>query len=460
MFFGYPLCFRRLTPLAVRKTTKRKEVLPMSRKMISMCLALLLALSLLAGCGGESAPAGSGKSDGAVSQPESQPDPQPGQKAEPAEEAEEEPASTGPVELNQVIYDDNGIKITAVSAESHLQDVDLPGDDVPVFDLNLHIERTGAEQNTVLFYTGSVNGFMQASPRSFQIGSSKSSLCPLRYSEPFLTGGNEEDVVLCVNKDCAEALELKSVGEIGVVFEIIKENGLRSYESVNVDLGQPADPASPITAEEGCSLDEFATINVSNSSDSMMLVRCLLYAYDTAGNPLYGEYTDYETGEEYLCAGDLIAFYIRPGAESLPYALMSYAHRDENDERVDEIGSFRVEYLNSSVSSEEDLTDQVSYVMEGRWEESRNFMLFRCTWPDEYPHLEVNGTCFVYTEGGELYSIEPIQADLRNDDDYRDWSGAANPETGALDVIAIDCKNETDAEFRFEIYLSSVIAKD
>ena len=28
------------------------------------------------------------------------------------------------------------------------------------------------------------------------------------------------------------------------------------------------------------------------------------------------------------------------------------------------------------------------------------------------------------------------------DGDYRDWSGAANQETGALDVIAIDCKNE------------------
>ena len=436
----------------------------MNRKMISMCLALLLALSLLAGCGGESAPADSGKSDGAVpqaeSQPQAQPDSQSGQEAEPEEEAEDAAAPDGPMELNQVIFDDNGIKITAVSAESHLQDVELPGDDVPVFDLNLHIEQTGEERNTVLFDIGSVNGFMQASPRSFQIGNSKSSLRPLRDSEPFLLGASEANVVLCVNKDLAASLELKSVGEIGVVFEIIKENGLRSYGSAKVDLGQPADPVSPITAEEGCSLDEFATINVSNSSDSMMLVRCLLYAYDTAGNPLYGEYNDYETGEEYLCAGDLKAFYIRPGAESLPYALMSYAHRDENDERVDEIGSFRVEYLSASVLSKEDLTDQVSYVMEGRWEESDNFMLFRCTWPDEYPHLAVDGTCFVYTEAGELYKIIPIQADLRNDDDYRDWSGAANPETGALDVIAINCKNETDAEFRFELYLSSVIAED
>lgn len=436
----------------------------MNRKMISMCLALLLALSLLAGCGGESAPADIGKSDGAVSQaesqPQSQPDPQPGQEAKPAEEAEEEPASSGLAELNQVIYDDNGIKITAVSAESHLQDIDLPGEDVPVFDLNLHIEQTGEERNTVLFDIGSVNGFRQTSARAFQIGRSKGTLAPIRYSEPFLTGGNEEDVVLCVNKDLAASLELKSVGEIGVVFEIIKENGLRSYESVKVDLGQPADPASPVTVDEGDSFEDFATITVSNPSDSMMLVQCLVYTYDTAGNPLYGTYFNNETGAEYLCAGDLKAFYIRPGAESLPYALMSYNRWDENNEWINEIGSLRVEYLSASVSSEEDLTDQVSYVMEGRWEESRNFMLFRCTWPDEYPHLAVDGTCFVYTEAGELYKIIPIQTDLRNDDDYRDWSGAANPETGALDVIAIDCKNETDAEFRFELYLSSVIAED
>ena len=85
-------------------------------------------------------------------------------------------------------------------------------------------------------------------------------------------------------------------------------------------------------------------------------------------------------------------------------------------------------------------------------------MLFRCTWPEEYPRLQVYGTCFIYTEDGALYDIEMIDTQLCCDDDYRDWSGAANPETGALDVIPIDCKNEgPGGEFRFDIYLECVI---
>lgn len=434
----------------------------MTKKHCSVFIALLLVLVLLAGCGKEQAPAES-KAEEVSAQEETV--------SEGAAEAEPIPAaeeggnasgdSAGPVELNQVIYDANGIRITAVSAEAHFDELEALREEDPVLALNLHIERTGPEKNTLSILRASTNGFRSSGMRAFLVGRDKSSLAPFTENPfmPFLRDADGTDAVFAVTKSHADYLGLNSIGEIGFVLEILKENGDFCYDSAKIDLGWPSEPACFVTMEEDGSFEECASIKVSNSSDSVAYFECLLKAYDAEGNPLYYFGYDRNTDKEILVDGSLGVFYVRNGAEDLPFGLETINLVDANGESVDssDVGSVKVAYFAALPTTGEDLSGLVQYELEG-WREDTSSMIFRCTWPEEHPRLRAMGTCYIYTEDGALFQIVPFDAELLCDDDYRDWDDAANPETGALDFIAVHCKDAAvDGQFRFELFFSYVM---
>ena len=437
-----------------------KEEGQMMRKVLLTVTAILLALLLLAGCGEGNSVSESKTGEAAPPQAETetgiQQDSQPASQAQEEQNTPSEPA--GPAELNKVIYDANGIRITAISAESRMTELEKVREEGSVFNLSLHIERTGSEKNALSIYRANANGFKSYGDWSFLIGIDESNAYPISENPfmPFLKDSDETDAVFCLTKEYAEKLELKSIGEIGFVLEIIKEDGSHCFESVKADLGAEAEPRCGVSFGESGRCGSEVYVEVSNSTESVMLVECLLHAYDTAGNPLYIEQYSFLTGEEFRSDGFYGNFYIRDGADSLPVSRSTYWFVDQNGDPVDEndIGSITIDYLGAAPVSQEDLTDVLSYEMEGRLYDSPNLMIFRCTWPDEYPRLRVCGTCFVYTEDGTLYKIIPIDTNLLKDDDYREWSSAVNKETGAWDFIDIDCEKEAaGGEYRFDLFL-------
>lgn len=430
-----------------------------TRKLLIIVTVVLLTLSLLAGCGGSST-SDNKKAD--EPQTEGQSEAQQDSSAPAKAETPAEPA--GSVELNKVIYDANGIKITAVSMESRLSELDKVEEKNSVFNLSLHIERTGTEKNTVYINTASVNGFGPYGLWSFLIGSTESYASPISDMYfPFLENSDEMDVVFCVTKGYADRLDLKSIGEIGFVLEIVKEDGIHYMESVKTDLGMDAEPCCSLSLGEVKLLDRTSYLEVSNPADSVLLVDCLLRAFDTDGNQLYSLTYDYQAGEEYNNAGYFNSFYIRNGADSLPVSMSIPYLMYENGDPVNhnDVGSVKIEYVSAVPLPREDLSNMVSYEMEGRMPESDELMIFRCTWPDEYPRLIVYGECFIYTDDGALYNVIPISTKLLKDDDYRDYYDEANPETGAMDAIVVDCERQDDGgEFRFDIHLNLVTVDD
>ena len=454
----------------------------MKKKLLSIIVAVLVLSLFLAGCGGNKKPGASeGTESGESASPtetetekqkESQTETKPESEAkestvppteteketEPETETETETEPAGPVELNQVIYDANSIRITAVSAENRLADLEQLKERDPAYVLGLHIERTGTEKTSLNLISFSVNGFRYVNGSSFLVGETEEEMEGFVYNShmPFLKEADKADPLVWMTKSCAEYLGMQSVGEIGLVLEIIREDGVRCYESVKVDLDEEAEPCCHISFGESGSLGDYGYVEVNNPAESVMLVECLVSAFDSDGTPLYNEGIDYLAGDVIKQESIIRSFYIRNGAEALPVSLLCSNNRiiDAAGEFVRNIGSVKIEYISAIPAETKDLTDLISYEMEGRLENSRNFMIFRCTWPEEYLRLHVCGTCFVYTEDGALYKVIPVDDYLLRDKDYRTWSSAANKETGALDCIAIDCKKEgAGGDFRFDLYL-------
>ena len=417
------------------------------KKALSLLLVLLLALSLLAGCGGGQS-AGGGQSSGAPVEAKTSEEP-----------PKEEPA--GPVELNKIVFEESGLRITALSYEDKLSKAESMNDTDPVFDLRLNIEFIDPALSSASVVSASVNGFRYLNHMSFLGGSSPERMNWLLTDGygPSFSEGREYTVSL--TKGFADYLELRSIGEIGLLFDITGEDSPSFYKNVTIDLGREAQPRCGVSLKNCGSSMEIVSAELTNPESSPVLAECVVNAWDKEGQPLFNQSFNFRTGQELMQGGAVGRCYIKSGAKDEPCALSAATSMMlyENGEDVGwrDIARVEAELISAVPVDEDDLSGSVSCVQEGRWERSKNFMLYRCQWPDEYLKIKVYGTCLVYGEDNELIRVIPIETVLAKDKDYRDVNQAANKETGYDDAIAVDCKKEgSGPDFRFELYLNYV----
>ncbi len=433
------------------------------KKTVYVLLSLLLSVSLLAACGSQKETTAAPVPETAGQETKATEAPQPESTApestektteteakttealtEPETTTEEETQPSGPAELNQVIYEANGIRITAVSYEDHMAEIGSLKDNESVFDLTLHLERTTEEPLTVAFPSVSVNGFRYVNYQSFLGGKDKDWQDWLIYRSFSLSSESETDILISMLKHCAVYLDIRSVGELGFVLSVGKEGGAGYFDTARVDLGREAEPKCPVVSEAGENLSLEAYARLTNPMDSPVLTQYIVRLTREDGslacfsNMMDGSFRAASLREGTVHSG--------AASEPLGFDLNGAWLVDESGKMIDgdDIVSFSLEYFAAVPTKQADITAETSWSITGRADWNDTFVLIGGTWPESMEKVTVNCTLLCYDQNDQLVYVKVNQQTVnRNDPNYDEM------------FIGV-YKRDRDPEYRFELYINYV----
>ena len=429
------------------------------KNLLALMMLMVLAISIFAGCAKPELPEDTGSKTEQAEDTGKEEEVKEEEAALPTPEPTPD-APEGPFELNQVIYDENGTKITALSYEDRLSGSADQGTDIdPVLDLSLRVEKTGDEPHTLYIEDFSVNGFGSDMYTSFLIWSDPERMDWLQNYSINVDGTYE--FKLSATRSFADSIGLESAGNIGMLIGVKTDEQHLAYKNIRLDLGQEAVPSADISVIKEGNAYNTVLVKADNPLDKPMAVKSLIRYTSTEGAVIYPSGFNYMTGEEFQSDAGTDTFFVKNGAKDMLCSVNGIKSRpvfeDGSDVMWRDFGDAEVEFVSAIPSDLPDLSDTVSFESEGRSKDSSNFVIFRCTWPDEYQRLQIYGTGVCYNEDGTIYKIYPIESRLLKDKDYRDNYRSANSETGWLDYFVIDCKKEGDGpDYTFKAYLSYV----
>ena len=349
------------------------------KKMLSAAISLMTLLSLTA-CGS------SAQTGGTVSEP--------AQPTAASEEAVKETAAAEtavseqdyePVTVNEVVYDNNGIRITYVDYRKVSEDDPEDGD--KAVKVNLKVEKTAdhAEFSTV---KTTVNGWLMSDTVDLT----------LRPAE--ITDEGKE-VSIGVRRRVLEDLGISDVAEVGYVFAV-KTDDHYIVDHINIPVF-PVNLAAPVKSTTEGFYQPGILVKASNGTSRNMIACYLVKCKDGQGNQLVqqnmmsqGEYVD----------GSFAFVKIKAGASDVPAAVKaasgseweyagSYCNDYEMSDATAELIFVYPEYMQNEV------TDQVT-VKEVRRNDSHLYGYIE--WPAELGKLDVYGTVMRY-QNGELKSV-------------------------------------------------------
>ena len=352
------------------------------KKVLSAAIASLMLLSLTA-CGS------SGQTDNGGNSPS--------QETAASEEADKETAvpetaetadseqDYEPVTVNEVIYDDNGIKITLADYRKVSED-DLEDGDKAV-KVNLKIEKTADHAEFSSLKT-TVNGWLTSDTIDLM-------LHPIEIPE------EGKDISIGIRRNVLENYEITDVSEVGYVFAVkTDDHFICDHINIPIFSGKHDNPVK--SSVEGF-YQPGVLVKTSNSASENMVACYLVKCKDGQGNQLVQQ-SMMSQGE--LVDGSFAFVKIKAGAADVPAAVKvassseweyagNYCHDFEMSDASAELIFVYPDYMQGDVS------DQVT-VTEVTRKDSHLYGYIE--WPDDLGKLDVYGTVLRY-QNGELKSV-------------------------------------------------------
>lgn len=323
-------------------------------------------------------------------------------------EAESE---TGPVELNQVVYEDHGLRVTALSYEDHRQE---PGYDAQraqsAFDLILRIEKT-EEGVSFGIRDISVNGWGGDAvyvdrEYMYQIGLDPAANPDLRV------------YALQVLPRFVSDMEITSIGRVNGVISWRKGEEFSGFDLFSVDLGCPCEPECPVTVSEFAMYRADGLVYVNNPTDWPVVITYLLTAKDADGTPL----GTIDMARGTFAPGAFRTITVRPHAEQLPVAIIqpgSMQWMTADNQWADGELSYTFVPLHAQKDQlTQDISDQLSATVEGRADWNDYYVTVRYTWPEDIDRVLYSATMLRYV-GDEVVDATGVSANNldRNEQD-------------------------------------------
>ena len=416
----------------------------MKRWLIWLLAALLLVSAL--GCGGAKAEAlkmenevqAEGKGD-PVRQEEAAPktaEPT----AAPTAEPTLEPAPTGPVELDRVVYENHGIRVTALGYEDHRQEPEYDANRAEsAFDLIMRIEKM-EEGIACGFRELSVNGW----------GSDRNGIYLDReymsqQGKDPTADPNLQEIAVRIMPQYLETMGIDSVGRFDGLISWRKGDDPGQFDFFSVDLGCPCEPECPVAVSEFSMYRKDGLVYVDNPLDTPVTITFLLQAQDEDGTPLLC--MDMARGT--LVGGITTSIQVRPHAQKLPVAITqpgSFPWMKTMDQWANEEKSFTLTPLHVQKDiGIKDISNQLSATVEGRAAWNDSYVAVRFTWPEALDRVRYSATMLRYV-GDEVVDVAGIRAHVL-DRNERDNNGNIY-DTGNFYLYTSDTTGE-----RFEVFI-------
>ena len=324
-------------------------------------------------------------------------------------------SGTDAVELNQVVYEDHGLRVTALSYQDHRQE---PGYDVQraqsAFDLILRIDKT-EEGVSFGIRNISVNGWGGDAvyvdrEYMYQMGLDPAANSDLRV------------YALQVLPKFVSDMEITSIGRIDGVISWRKGDELSGFDLFSVDLGCPCEPECPVTVSDFVMYREDGLVYVDNPMDSPVVITYLLTAKDTDGTPL----VTMDMARGTFAPGATRTITVRPHAEKLPVAIIQPSSLQwmtaDNQWADGELSYTLVPLFAQKDQLTQDISDLLSATVEGRADWNDSYVTVRYTWPESIDRVLYSATMLRYVEdevvdaaGVSANNLDRNEQDREND---------------------------------------------
>ena len=327
-------------------------------------------------------------------------------------------SGTGSVELNQVVYEDHGLRVTALSYEDHRQESGYDAQRAQsAFDLILRIEKM-EEGVSFGIRNISVNGWGPDAvyvdrEYMYQLGLDPAANPDLRvYALQVLPGFISE-------------MEIASIGRFNGVISWRKGEELSGFDLFSVDLGCPCEPECPVTVSEFAMYRADGLVYVNNPTDWPVVITYLLTAKDADGTPL----GTIDMARGTFAPGAFRTITVRPHAEQLPVAIIQPASMQwmtaENQWADGELSYTLVPLYAQKDQLTQDISDQLSATVEGRADWNDYYVSVRFTWPESMDRVLYSATMLRYigdevvdATGFTAHNLDRNEKDV--EDDMRD----------------------------------------
>ncbi len=326
--------------------------------------------------------------------------PEEGEKAPEETPEEVKPEQETKVETEEVVYDDNGVRITYLGYE-------IPGEGVEydsMLDIHLRIEKTADSVSFGIVRTAA-DGWLTGSDDLITIHTSELT------SEPL-------DRTLKIPSLIRDFYGAETVSSADLLIAV-KQGEVNVLDKVHIPLSSDQNKSAVSSVTKGY-YDPNMLVELNNPSDKLVRAFYLVKAKDDTGrklcgfNMMSGEYADAR-----------IAYtYVRPGASSMPAALLEFkynfwAPEDDLNNYADP-SEYTVEFLYASGYQNNDISEQVTVTDIAREGGNDSKVSASVEWPDSYAKIAALGTLLRY-QNGELKSVDAdFPNNLDKSDEYND----------------------------------------
>ncbi len=424
------------------------------KRAISIVMAMLMAACLLAGCGGgntedQSRPADS-KAESSVKETSSaeisgnetsvqEPSaPAEASAADSAPESAEESVPEepqGPVELDLVLYEDNGIRITAVRSESFFDGYEKLRQDESVCSLELKLEALEEGHSTVRLQEMVLNGWMAGSGEYALPGHEG-----FGKDIELLNENAEDTLIVSFTKKFAEKYGIKAAGAIRILIKVKHPDEKNDYAVLSVVLDEAAETFSCDASFEAVHDPGVYLFKVGSSFDQLVKPVFLLRAEDAEGNACY-EKESISKDRGQLTNGIPYQMAAAPQAKDQYYAVNEMNgftwYDGEGNNIYHGVDTVEAEWVGCTLYGMDDLSSHVTFMVEGVDEKDPRRMNVRFGCPD-YPTVLLQGTLVTFDEKGNVLQYGDAGVMLDSSRDYREDPTYSiiyllNPDTGAVE---------------------------
>ena len=366
------------------------------KKLIALLLILVLALSL-ASCGARQgpAPSPSGKventaspTDDGASGNTTDTEPAPDNKDDNTAAAAPSPdvSEYDPVEMEEVVYDANGVKLTLRGYRRVAKEE--PDEYDSAVKVKLRIEKT-AEDAQFGFLKTAVNGWLTSN-----------SPYPTLRAEDIDPAGTERE--LSIRNDFLDRSGITEISEMGVLFAI-KTGDHFTMDFVSFPLFS-AGQGTAVSSQTKGFYNPGVLAEVSNTGENSVEAFYLVKCRDAEGRQL--QQTDWTSGE--MVDASIKSVMVKAGADGMPAAIkVADGSEWEYDGELyldHEIADATAEFIGAIAYPFEDVSDQITATETSRRGNNDRHVYGSVDCPDELGTLCVYGTLLRY-QNGELKSV-------------------------------------------------------
>ncbi|MCR5449405.1 MAG: hypothetical protein K6F23_08405 [Solobacterium sp.] len=351
------------------------------KKLISAAIAGMMLLSLTAcGSSGQTGSGENNQSQAAASEEADQ------ETAVPeAVETADSTQDYEPVAVNEVVYDDNGIRITYVDYRK-ISEEDLNDGD-KALKVNLKVEKTADHVDFSPIKT-TVNGWLTSDSIELML-------------HPVEIPDEGKELSLSIRRSVLENYKITDVAEVGYIFAVKTDD---HYVVDHIKLPVfPVNQAEPVKSTTEGFYQPGVLVKISNGTSENMVACYLVKCKDGEGHQLVqqnmmsmGEFVD----------GSFAFVKIRAGASDMPAAIKAassseweyagnYCHDFEMSDATAELIFVYPDYMQGDVSDQVTATEVVR---------KDSHLYGYIGWPDDLGKLDVYGTVMRY-QNGELKSV-------------------------------------------------------